>query len=342
MVSSGILAAGLAVVAAVMPVPYVVESPGPTFNTLGKDQGTPVIQVSGHQTYPAAGSLDLTTVYVNGGPNGPINIFEAYRAWLDKERSVVPEEELYPAGTSEKEVQEQNTLAMSSSQENATAAALGLENIPFQERLLVAGFSNGSPSKGKLQPGDTFRSVNGKPVAGLESIQQELAAGNGAPVTVAVERNGSEVTETITPVKSDQGRYLLGVQLQYKYNFPFDVKISLENVGGPSAGMMFALGIVDTITPGDLTGGKHFAGTGTIDADGHVGPIGGIAQKLVGARNAGASVFLAPAGNCNEVVGHVPDGLKVVKVETLRQAYDAVKAVASGSDPSALATCSAG
>ncbi|MBT1002959.1 PDZ domain-containing protein [Paenarthrobacter sp. DKR-5] len=340
MVSSGILAAGLIVVAALMPVPYVVEAPGPTFNTLGKDQGTPVIQVNGHQSYPASGSLDLTTVYVNGGPNGAINIFEAYRSWLDRNRSVVPEEELYPAGTSQQEVQQQNTVAMSTSQENATAAALGLENIPFKEHLLVADFAKGSPSKGKLQAGDELTAVNGKKIKGLETIQQELASGAGAPIRVDVLRGGRTVSETITPMKAD-GRYLLGVVLQYKYDFPFSVKISLAQVGGPSAGMMFALGIVDTLTPGDLTGGKHFAGTGTIDADGKVGPIGGIAQKLVGARNSGATVFLAPGSNCDEVVGHVPDGLSVVKVETLQQAYDAVKSIGSGTDPSTLATCTA-
>ena len=96
--------------------------------------------------------------------------------------------------------------------------------------------------------------------------------------------------------------------LQYKFKFPFDVKISLDKVGGPSAGMMFALGIVDTVTPGDLTGGKHVAGTGTITPDGAVGPIGGIGQKMVGARSGGATMFLAPAANCDDVVGHIPDG----------------------------------
>jgi PDZ domain-containing protein len=105
--------------------------------------------------------------------------------------------------------------------------------------------------------------------------------------------------------------------------------------------MMFALGIVDKLTPGEMTGGERIAGTGTVDSDGTVGPIGGIQQKLVGAEGAGADWFLAPAGNCDEVVGHVPDGLRVVRVETLAQARDAVEAIGShdASAVDALPTC---
>jgi PDZ domain-containing protein len=127
--------------------------------------------------------------------------------------------------------------------------------------------------------------------------------------------------------------------LQYKFTFPFNVTISLDKVGGPSAGMMFALGIIDTVTPGDLTGGKHIAGTGTITPDGTVGPIGGIGQKMQGARSGGATLFLAPAANCGEVVGHVPDGLQVVKVENLAEAREAVRVIGSGGDTSGLPGC---
>ena len=142
-----------------------------------------------------------------------------------------------------------------------------------------------------------FGLINDKPITALGVVQAELAAGNGKPVKVIVERAGARVPVTITPAKNSAGRYILGVLLQYKFTFPFDVTISLDKVGGPSAGMMFALGIIDTVTPGDLTGGKHIAGTGTITPDGAVGPIGGIAQKMQGARSGGATFFLAPAAN---------------------------------------------
>jgi PDZ domain-containing protein len=342
MIVSGVLAVALCIVALTLPVPYVIESPGPTFNTLGQDHGKPVIQVTGHATYPATGNLDLVTVYVSGGPNSNVNIFAAYRAWLDRADSVYPEELLYPPGTSQQEVNSQNAVAMTTSQENATAAALTQLKVPYGSSLAVAELPQGSASEGKLKPDDVLVSIDGHAITDIKVIQDALASGKGSPVTVEVRRGSSTATESITPQKSPDGKYLLGIALANKFTFPFDVSISLSNVGGPSAGMMFALGIIDSLTPGDLTGGKHFAGTGTIDPAGNVGAIGGIAQKMIGARSSGATVFFAPAANCNDVVGHVPDGLQVVKVSTLSQAYAAVQQVASGKGGSGLPTCTAG
>ena len=339
MLISGALVILLGIAAVALPVPYVVESPGPTFNTLGSDNGKPVIAVSGHESFPAKGNLDLTTVYISGGPNGPVNLVEAFQAWLDGSKAVYPEELIYPKGITKEESEQESALAMTSSQENAVAAAMRELDIPFGQKLEVAGLSTGSASQGKLEEGDTFTSINGKAVTSLAVIQGELAATAGAPAAVVVDRQGKAVTVSITPNKGENGRWLLGVALQYKFTFPFQVKISLEDVGGPSAGMMFALGIMDTVTPGDLTGGKHIAGTGTISPDGVVGPIGGIAQKMHGARAEGASLFLAPAANCEDVVGHIPDGLQVVKVETLDDAETAVKRLAAGQDTSGLPAC---
>ncbi len=341
MIVSGVLAVALCIVALTLPVPYVIESPGPTFNTLGQDHGKPVIQVSGHATYPTSGNLDLVTVYVSGGPNGNVNIFEAYRAWLDRTDSVYPEELLYPPGTSQQEVNSRNAVAMTTSQENATAAALTQLKIDYASSLAVAALPKGSASEGKLKPDDVLLSIDGQPITDIKVIQDALAKGKGSPVSVQLQRGGTTVEQSVTPQKTADGKYLLGIELQNKFKFPFDVNISLSNVGGPSAGMMFALGIIDSLTPGDLTGGKHFAGTGTIDPAGNVGAIGGIAQKMLGARKSGATVFFAPAANCNEVVGHVPDGLQIVKVGTLSQAYDAVQQIASGKDSSALPACTA-
>ena len=339
MLVSGLLALALGITALSLPVPYVVESPGPTFNTLGEDKGKPVITVTGHESFPAKGNLDLTTVYVDGGPNGPVSVFEAFSAWLNGTKAVYPEELIFPKGVTKEQSQQESAVAMDTSQENAVAAALKELNIPFEQKMEVASLPDDSASKGLLQAGDVLVSINGKPITALGVVQAELAAGNGAPVTVVVDRGGSKVPATITPAKSSPGRFVLGVMLQYKFTFPFEVKISLDKVGGPSAGMMFALGILDTVTPGDLTGGKHIAGTGTITPDGAVGPIGGIAQKMQGARSGGATLFLAPAANCDDVVGHIPDGLQVVKVETLAEARKAVELAASGDDTSGLPAC---
>ena len=340
MVVSGLVALGLGLGAAALPVPYVVESAGPTFNTLGQDGDKPVITVSGHETYPAKGNLDLTTVLMAGGPKSPASIYDLFRAWLDKSKAVYPEELIYPKGTTAEQTVQQGEIAMETSQENAVAAALRELDIPFEQRLTVAGLSDGSPSSGKLQEGDRLLAINGKAITSMSVVQAELSAGAGAPVVVGIDRNGSTTSVTVTaPTKNANDRYVLGILLSSDFTFPFDVKISLDNVGGPSAGMMFALGIVDTLTPGDLTGGRHVAGTGTITADGAVGPIGGVAQKMIGARQHGATMFLAPAANCADVVGNVPDGLQVVKVETLADARAAVERLGSGQDTSGLPTC---
>ena len=144
----------------------------------------------------------------------------------------------------------------------------------------------------------------------------------------------------MTPaVEGDQK--IVGIYPSNEFDFPFDVDIQLPNVGGPSAGMMFALGIVDELTPGAMTAGTQWAGTGTIAALGDVGPIGGIVQKMHGALDAGASHFLAPVENCGEVAGHVPDGLTVYAVDTLDDAIAAIETVAMNSDTSALPTCTA-
>ncbi|NUU31019.1 S16 family serine protease [Arthrobacter sp. C9C5] len=339
MLVSGVLAMALGLAAMSLPVPYVIESPGPTFNTLGTDNGKPVITVAGHETFPARGNLDLTTVYVDGGPNGPVTVFEALSAWLNASKAVYPEELIFPQGVTKEQSQQESAVAMTTSQENAVAAALKELRIPFEQKLQVAGIPDDSASKGKIQEGDVLVSIAGKPITALSVVQAQLAAGNGKPVTVVVDRNGRQLPLTVTPSKSQTGRYLLGVVLQYKFKFPFNVKISLDKVGGPSAGMMFALGIVDTVTPGDLTGGKHVAGTGTITPDGAVGAIGGIGQKMVGARSGGATMFLAPAANCDDVAGHIPAGLQVVKVENLAEARRAVELAAAGGDTSGLPAC---
>ncbi|YCQ26865.1 signal protein PDZ [Arthrobacter sp. Z4-13] len=339
MMVAGVAALGLGIAVGTLPVPYVIETPGPTYNTLGQSQGSPVISVTGRETYPAAGNLDLTTVYVSGGPNSPVSIMGVFSAWLDRSKAVYPQELIYPTGTTKKEAEEQSSVAMTTSQENALASALNELDIPFGQQLQAANLSEGSAAAGKIEPGDILKTINGKEITSLTVIQEELAAGKGAAASVVVEREGRQVTHEITPKDNGEGRFILGVMLKYLFTFPFDVEISLEKVGGPSAGLMFSLGIIDTVTPGDLTGGKHLAGTGTITPDGVVGPIGGIGQKMLGARSAGATMFLAPAANCGEVMGHIPDGLQVVKVENLAEARRAVELAGSGGDTSGLPAC---
>ena len=324
----------------VIPAPYVLESPGPTFNTIGEIGDSPLITIKGEQTYPTAGELALTTVFVSGGPNGAVNMGEVVASWLDPEAAVLPVDFVYPPGTTRGEIQEGNAAAMTSSQESAVAAALDQLEIPFTEELSVAGVMEDAPAEGILETGDILLSVDGTEVTDVESLREALNETDGAPARITVRRDGQEQTLEVTPVLGENGTYQMGAYLSIDFTFPFEVEIALENVGGASAGMMFALGIIDKLTPGELTEGRNFAGTGTIDADGRVGPIGGIEQKMVGAAAAGAEFFLAPEANCDEVVGNIPEGLEVVSVETLDQALNAVETLAAGNTAEGLTRCS--
>lgn len=341
MAVSGVLAVVLGVAAVTLPVPYVIESPGPAINTIGELNGDPIITVTGHESFPpTSGSLDLTTVHLTGGlPESQVNFFNVLTSWLTPSHTVYPAELMYAPGTSQDAINSENSAAMTGSQENATAAALTAMGIDFESNLAVAMIPADGAASGILKPDDVLLTIDGTKITDLGVIQTALADGKGAPVELEIRRNDAEQKLSVTPKLGSEGKYLLGVQIQNVFKFPFDVKITLSNIGGPSAGMIFALGIMDSLTPGDLTGGKKFAGTGTIDPEGNVGAIGGIAQKLVGARSTGADYFLAPAANCGDVVGHIPDGLQVIKVSTLEEAHDAVALIGSGKDGSGLPTC---
>nr|WP_240921397.1 S16 family serine protease [Microbacterium excoecariae] len=228
---------------------------------------------------------------------------------------------------------------MTDSQGQAAAAALTQLGYEVPADIRVAAFAEDAPAEGILAVDDRIVAANGQELADVSELQEIIGAGEGDPVELTIERDGARASETITPVERD-GAWIIGVSLSTTYDLPVDVTIQLDNVGGPSAGTMFALGIIDVLTPEELTGGEPIAGTGTITATGEVGPIGGIRQKLYGARDAGAEYFLAPEENCDEVVGHVPSGLQVVRVGTLDDALAAVDAIAAGA-PEDLPACAA-
>jgi Lon-like protease len=339
MIGAGVVAVVLGLLSLALPSPYIVESPGPTFNTIGAVNDVPLIEIPGQKTYPTSGALDMTTVYMSGGPSGSVRLFEVASAWLDPRKSVTPEELVYPPGVSGEQIQNRNAAAMDSSQETSVAAALSHMGVGFEEDLSVVGFAEGAAAANLLAPDDVIESINGTAVTDISVLRDELNTSGGEPVELKVLRDGEPETVQVAPEANAQGAYQLGILLETDFEFPYDVKIQLENVVGPSAGMMFALGIVDKLTPGELTGGLHVAGTGTIDSSGNVGPIGGIEQKMYGAHQRGATVFLAPEANCGDVVGNVPDGMQVVKVATLEDAVEAVSLLGEGKDGSALPAC---
>jgi PDZ domain-containing protein len=332
-----------AVIVGQIPSSYVIEEPGPVYNTIGTTQvdskTVPVLSISGVKTYPTSGALDMLTVNIDGDPDNRPNWSEIVTAYLDPSKAVTPIDEIYAPQETVEQSNKEGTAEMVDSQQQATAAALFEQHIPFTSTVTVDSTQKGSPAAVELRAGDILRTVNGKTFVDADQLHQLiLDNGTDKPITVAFTRKGIEHSAQITPEATKSGPFL-GVFLFEKYTFPFPVKVQLQDVGGPSAGMMFALGIIDKLTPGELNGGKHVAGTGTISAYGVVGAIGGIRQKMYGARAAGATYFLAPASNCNEVRGHIPGGLTVYATSTLHQSVVDLEAIASGVGQSKLKTC---
>ncbi|HEY3684356.1 MAG TPA: PDZ domain-containing protein [Streptosporangiaceae bacterium] len=328
---AGLLVLVLGVVGAVMPVPYVILSPGPTANTLGQQDGKPLIQINGHRTYSTTGHLNLTTVTYQGGPDARLDLFTALRAWFDPHAAVVPQEALFPPDESQKQVDQENAAQMTGSQEAATAAALTELKIPYSTVVVVSGTTKGMPANGKLRSGDFIQAVDGTKVTDPDKAAALISGrAPGKPVKITYQRSGKSADVTLTTAKGEQNKAMIGIAVGKKFQFPFKVQVSVGDIGGPSAGTMFALGMIDKLTPGELTGGKFIAGTGEISPDGEVSPIGGIQQKLVGARDAGATIFLTPKDNCKDAMAARPDGLRLVKIDTLHDAVQALAALRTG------------
>ncbi|HEY5836097.1 YlbL family protein [Streptomyces sp.] len=335
-------------VALLTPTPYSEMSPGPTVNTLGNYGGDTVIKISGHKTYPATGHLNMTTVRVTGA-DYTMNLVEAVLGWVRHDDKVVEHDTLYRGQTAE-QADQQNAEEFSQSQDSAKVAALEELHIPVGSRVIVAAVVKGGASEGELHAGDVIKAVDGTEVKQAGQVAQLVTRHRpGERVDFSVIRvadakkaDAEPQTVTVTTRTSDDdgpARAVVGIQAGVDHTFPFTIDIKLADVGGPSAGMMFALGIVDKLTPGSLTGGRFVAGTGTIDDSGSVGPIGGISLKTIGARDKGAKFFLTPADNCAEAAKDVPGGLTLVKVKTLHDAVAALDDIRSG-DTSALPSCS--
>ena len=342
LVASLVLAAMVAV-AFMVPMPYVVQSPGVTENTLGTANGKSVIRISGHKIYAVSGHLELTTVQVTSPEYQP-RLPDVLAAWISQEQAVVPRDVIYPPEQSVKDVQEQTETEMLDSQTAAVVAGLGEVGIDALA-VTITEVSDGAPAQGVLKSGDVITDVDG---AGVASSEQAITAIRdvepGSLVRLGIERGGapSVVSLTTRANPDDERISQIGASLTEVYDPPFKVKIKLgQDIGGPSAGLMFSLAIYDLLTPGQLTGGRFIAGTGTIEVSGEVGAIGGIRQKIAGAYKdgEGASVFLVPADNCDEAGGSdLADDVMLVRVGTIDQAVVALESIDAG-DTSSLTMC---
>jgi len=325
----------LLLVAAFVPMPYSVYSPGPTFDVLAKDANeAEIIQVDGHETYDDGGEIRFTTVQTSPREE-KLPLLVALRNWLDSDKAVVPYDIAHPKNQTAEDEKIQGEVSMIGSQDNAIAAAMRELDFKVPAVIQVAHVDEDSPAFKKLRARDKILEVDG---VELESGEQLVEAvqehGPGDPVELTIERGRqTRLTVEIEPRKDpEDGRMRIGIIPGVGYDFPFDVSIKVDSsIGGPSAGLMFALAIYDTLTPGSLTDGEVIAGTGELFEDGRVGPIGGVEQKIAAAEDTGAELFFVPEANCDDVADLDPD-LTMVKATSMKQSLGALEAWADDRD----------
>jgi Lon-like protease len=311
-------------------VPYVSLGPGPTFNTLGDVDGKQVVDIEGTEVHPTSGHLNMTTV----SQRDDLTLGQALTLWMSGREQLVPRDLVYPPDKSKEEIDKANTTDFKQSENSAEYAALSY--LKYPSAVTVETISDPGPSVGKLQRGDAIDAVNGKPVANLDQFTALLKATKpGDRLVLDYRRKNAPagVATVILGSNPDRDYGYLGVGVLDAPWAPFSIDFNLANIGGPSAGLMFSLAVVDKLTTGDINDGKFVAGTGTIDSEGKVGSIGGITHKMLAAHEAGASVFLVPADNCDEAKSAHEDGLELVKVDSLSQAIDALRALSAGGEP---------
>ncbi|MDO4928935.1 MAG: PDZ domain-containing protein [Corynebacterium sp.] len=312
-------------------VPYVAEGPGPMYNTLGDIEGVDIIDVTGAEVDDTTGSLSMTTVAVRSN----MTFMQTLERWLVEGDTIIPREHLYPANYSEEDIQHANEQAFSQSEANATSAALNYLKMPIYSQ--VETVQDEGAAADILEPGDVIVKFEGEDISSPAQLSEAVSEQKpGAEVSLTYVRDDAEHTTTLT-LGDDDGQARIGISLSATPAEGVTVEYRLKDVGGPSAGMIFSLALIDKLSEGELTGGRDVAGTGTISEDGTVGPIGGIAHKITAAKEQDTELFLAPAGNCAEAISVDAGDMVIAKVETLEDAIAAMDDFAAGKD---VPTCS--
>jgi Lon-like protease len=321
------LVLGLILAAALMPLPFVVYSPGYTVDVLAKDQNeAEIIQVAGHKTYRDGGELRMTTVLVTA-PETKRTLFDLMAAWVDPDEAVYPAEDVHGKDKTDQQNKVEGAVQMVTSQDAAIAVAqteLGLNVPPLPGAAYV---DPEGPADGKLLVRDLFLEVNGLPVKSPDEVVAAVRDSTPAePVDFVVLRDHKRTEVSVVPERTKDGPQIR-VTVGTGFRFPFDVSVNISpDIGGPSAGLMFSLAIYDTLTPGSLTDDEIVAGTGEIAPDGTVGSIGGIQQKVLAARDGDAELFLVPPGNCADALKADNGDMQLVRADTMHDARLAIEA----------------
>jgi Lon-like protease len=331
-----VIVAGV-LVAAVVRVPYYLLSPGTTYRTQN------LITIKGAPSYPQSGSIAYVTVSVTSQKATALQWAWAH---LDSSVTIAPADEIVPTNQTPAQNQQENFQEMADSK--TAASVVALERLGYHVQASgtgagVVGVGKGSPASDVLKAGDTIVAIDGKPIHLAEDLVavihahkpgDQIAVQFDPAPTKAVKSPAAQThTVTLAANPSDKSEAYLGVALETRDlhfpELPVQISVSTPDVGGPSAGLAFTLGIMDVMTKGSLTGGHKVATTGTMDVDGNVGPIGGMHQKVLAVKASGAQEFLVPRSEYAEAERYA-GSLKVVPVDTIDQALTALTALGGG------------
>ena len=315
----GVLATAL-VAAAFIRVPYVIISPG---DATALDSH--VVTISGPSTYPHGQRLVFLTVQVT---NQDPNLYRYLFAKLDSTVSVQKKQDVIGCASYAANAR-LNDLLMRDSQDTAKEVALTRLGYPvthLSDQVVIADVECGGPSDHHLQLGDLVTAVDGHPVSRADDVRPlVLAHRPGDLVHLTVRRGGEDLTIAVRAGHSGRSAFLgIVTQTLGSWRFPFAIKIDTQRVSGPSAGLAFTLAIIDDLTPGDLTAGRRIAVTGTIEPDGSIGPVGGVAQKAITAERNGASALIVPVDEANDARSHAGH-VRVFAVRTINDALAALR-----------------
>jgi Lon-like protease len=312
-----VLLVAFAFAAGWIPLPFFSFGPGPAREIV------PLIHVDGAPTYGSSGRLVMTTIQFT-----QVTALGALVAWVDPEEAVVDRDDVYPPGLSQPQEEQRAISQMDQSKIDAAAVVLSdVTDYPAEHGsgALVEFVGADCPADGRLFPGDLIERIDGEHVDSRREASRLIdAVPADEPIEFRVEADGEEhdvrVARGSCPGSDEP---LIGIVLVEA--FPFEVTIESGDVGGPSAGLMWAVGLFDLLTRGDLTAGRTIAGTGTIDLEGNVGPIGGILNKVLAARDANADVMLVPRDNFPELRDVDTGDLRLIPVSTFDEAVDGLE-----------------
>lgn len=332
----------LAGVIALVPVPFVTWSPGTTVNLLNSDPNSEPITVTGAATYPTSGEVRMTTLSVTA-PDASLSLPEmVFSYWLDT-RQVLPRAVVYRDNQSSSEFTEEESVEMTDSQRDAVVAALIQAGIQVESWPKVTAVTPAGPANGQLETGDLIKAVDQRTTRTVDEVEAAIAKHHvGESVSFTVQRGDEEIAASVTTraTTAQPDKPVVGVQFaNWGYTYKPEITFNLgPGVGGSSAGLMFALALTDKLTADEIAAGRLIAGTGTISADGTVGAIGGVQEKIAAAKRDGATIFILPQSNCADAAV-VPDGLRLVPVDSLDSAIEALAVLRSDPESTAIAGC---